>query len=563
MKRDIHVPGLGNIKLTDKNYVGEGGEAVVYRSGKHAIKIYHDVARMLPLKKIEELKKITADNVLAPQDVVYDTKAKYACGYVMEFVDDTTPLCRLFTKAFKKKNNISHQDIVELVNNIQTTIMEVHNSECLIVDLNEMNILVDDNFIDPIFIDVDSYGTKSFPASAIMESIRDRQVKNNQFTRMSDWFSFAVIAFQLYIGIHPYKGKHPNYKPSEWPKRMEDGVSVFDSNASIPAMCNDFSVIPKAHLEWMKEIFLHGARSAPPIVRGSKVIVQTNTFVLTAKGSFDVELAHTADEDIIDVYDFMGVKYYVTNKNVYKNKTNIFRDVEKYDKILLCHTQDMTPIICKLDRRNKDLIFEKIGGIEISRIKSKNAMFKNESIYSIYNGKLCSINFTGSNNNIVPRIKQVSQASELSTKFFEGVICQSVLGKPYVILPFSANACINKYIPELEGQKLVDMHSEGKVLVVITSKDSLYHRYVFVFNDSFKQYTVRKEEDITLEDINFTVLQNGVCIMSNGEDIEIFRDNDKVRKMSDSPFDSSMRLFNFTSGVYFTEKNKVYKVNMK
>jgi tRNA A-37 threonylcarbamoyl transferase component Bud32 len=563
MNRDVHIHGVGNVKLTDKNYIGEGGEAVVYRHGSNAIKIYHDSKHMLPLKKIEELRSITADNVLIPKEVVYEGKSKYACGYMMDYVDDTTPLCRLFTKAFKKKNNISHQDIVELVSHIQRTIMEIHRSDCLIVDLNEMNILVNDNFVDPLFIDVDSYGTKSFPATAIMESIRDRKVRNNDFTRLSDWYSFAIIAFQLYIGIHPYKGKHPNYKPSEWPKRMEDGVSVFDSQSTIPTMCNDFSVIPKAHLDWMKSIFVDGKRSVPPAVDGSKVFAQTQTFVINSKGSFDVELYDTVPENIVDVLDFMGVKYYITNHKIYKGKTAIFKDVDKFDRVFLSKSNDMTPIICKLDKKNQNLVFEKIGGSKISEIKSKNAMCKNGVIYSVYGGKLCAITFTTSSGQVIPRIRQVSQLSELSTKFFDGVICQSVLGKPYVVLPYSETACINKNIPELEGQKLVDMRSDGNILVAITSKDSIYNRYVFVFDSMFKKYTFRMEEDIHLEDINFTALQNGICVMSNGENVEVFKDNDKVRVASDSPFDSSMKLFNFSSGVYFIENNNMYKVTMK
>jgi hypothetical protein len=209
------------------------------------------------------------------------------------------------------------------------------------------------------------------------------------------------------------------------------------------------------------------------------------------------------------------------------------------------------------------LVFEKIGGSKISEIKSKNAMCKNGVIYSVYGGKLCAITFTTSSGQVIPRIRQVSQLSELSTKFFDGVICQSVLGKPYVVLPYSETACINKNIPELEGQKLVDMRSDGNILVAITSKDSIYNRYVFVFDSMFKKYTFRMEEDIHLEDINFTALQNGICVMSNGENVEVFKDNDKVRVASDSPFDSSMKLFNFSSGVYFIENNNMYKVTMK
>jgi len=76
--------------------------------------------------------------------------------------------------------------------------------------------MITNNYKTPIFLDVDSYQTPSFHADALMESVRDPLIQNNKFTELSDWYSFGIVVFQMYIGIHPFKGRHPNFKKNEW-----------------------------------------------------------------------------------------------------------------------------------------------------------------------------------------------------------------------------------------------------------------------------------------------------------------------------------------------------------
>ena len=61
-----------------------------------------------------------------------------------------------------------------------------------------------------------------------MMSIRDPLTPKNGFNKLTDWYSYAIVTFQMYIGIHPFKGIHPDYKPKDLELRMKDGASVFD-----------------------------------------------------------------------------------------------------------------------------------------------------------------------------------------------------------------------------------------------------------------------------------------------------------------------------------------------
>lgn len=300
----------GGTESLDKNsYVAAGGEGTILQKGSVAYKIYHDAAKMIPVSKIQELQILkTFPNVLGPQDIILDSHSKDPIGFTMRYIQDTEFICRLFNKNFRTDNDITPDMIVELVKNLQKTLIEVHKNKILVVDFNEMNFLTDKKtYLTPIYIDVDSYQTPTHRATAIMESIRDRLVKNNQWTEMSDWYSFGIVAFQLYMGIHPYKGTHPKYSPKEWFKRIEDSISAFNKDVTLPASCQDWSVIPKPHLDWFKRVFEGKERSVPPMPDQTIVVALMKPQMILGNNQFEINLIKDFGETIKSVYFFNGV----------------------------------------------------------------------------------------------------------------------------------------------------------------------------------------------------------------------------------------------------------------
>jgi hypothetical protein len=558
MKMDLTVETMGKVTLTDKNYLGSGGEANIYVKDRTAYKIYHDANKMIPVGKIKELSQISSKNVLKPKNIIRD-KNNDPVGYTMRYLKTNHPLCKLFTKAFKQKHNVSNNDIIELIKEMQKTIVQIHNDGCLIVDLNELNLLVSAKFETPYFIDVDSYQTASYKATAIMDSVRDRLVKNNQFTQLSDWYSFAILAFQLYIGIHPYKGRHPDYKANEWGKRMDEGVSVFDKDVTVPRVCNDFSVIPSKHMEWFRALFVRNERMAPPMVDGVVTVIPMPATYIHDTADFEATLAHELNERIISVFDFMGVKYIVGANNVYKEKACLPSDIDGC-KVEFCECSDMTPIVCKL--KDELLIFEDIAKKEIGRLSANQMMYRDGSIYSTYGGHLRETNFEKIGTKIFPKTRVTANVSELTTKVFDGVIFQDLLGKCYVTLPYEKGKCLTLPVKELNGYRLLEARSEKNICGIMAEKRGVYYRFVMVFDKSFTSYTMTRADDVTYAPINLTVLPNGVCIMVADSDAQVFIGS-KLRVVSDPPFDSSTRLFNSSGTVFFVEDKKIYSVKMK
>ena len=219
---------------------------------------------MISVQKLNELAALSEPNIIRPLDLLLDHR-NLPVGYTMRHVADAYSLCQLFPRAFRDRNNLTPELVLNLVQQMHTGVEHVHNHGVLIVDLNEMNFLTSRNFGELFFIDVDSYQTPSFPAKVLMESVRDRHATH--FTKESDWFSFAVISFQMFVGIHPFKGTYPALractdKVQLLDARMKANISVLHPGVSVPASCLPFDSIPGTFYDWYHAIFEEGKRLA-------------------------------------------------------------------------------------------------------------------------------------------------------------------------------------------------------------------------------------------------------------------------------------------------------------
>lgn len=558
-KITYNIDGIGNVVVTDNNYLGAGGEANVYAKNDLAIKIYHDPSRMIPIQKIEELREIKDKRVLVPKHIVYRSGSS-PVGYATPFKPDTHPLCKLFTKTFKVKSGISDDMINNLVVEMQQTIKNIHKANCLVVDLNEMNELVSPKFDNIYFIDVDSYETPSFRATAIMESVRDRQIKKQRWNEGSDWYSFAILSFQMWIGIHPYKGKHPDYKPAEWTNRMDEGVSVFDPKVILPRTCSDLSVIPKSHIEWLRDIFVNGARCSPPDMSDNLLIVVPNSFkFITASKSFETKLIETCSEPINRVFNFIGVNYLMGKTNIHRGRAIVPVNIDGADEVLMCESEGVDPIICIQKNGMARFYCEK--GQEFGSISANSMMARNGCIYTIYDGRLMENTFSRMGNKLIHSCRQSASVMDLSTQMFNGVIIQDILNKKYVTLPYAKGLCAHLPVKELDGYRILGAKSERNVCAIMAEKSGKYYRFILSFGATYAGYSIRVVEDVPYTDINLTVMPNGVAVLALDDSVEVFKDN--VAKIIDNPpFDATKRIFNVSGVIYYIDGKELYTVKM-
>lgn len=547
---------IGNniINLGNREFIAQGGEGSVYAKGKTAYKIYTDTKRMIPLGKIQELSAITSKRVIKPDKVVYQNNNPV--GYTMRFVSNTQPLCQLFTRSFKDQHSIDTDDITNVVNDMRSTVSHIHSKDILIVDLNEMNFLIDNLFKEVYFIDADSYQTKNFRATALMESVRDRHTVN-QFNKGTDWFAFAVVTFQLFVGIHPYKGRH--HKLKGFDERMLANESVFSSDVKIPRNCYSFDIIPKGLRDWYFEVFQNTLREAPPETFDASTIMAT-VGVSMVSASFDIKEIKEYRSKVLYYCRSYGVEIVVTQDSVHSGSGYI--DVEKVPAVG-CYGTD--PYVVWTDDHDVYVAHVISRKKQKTDYKAEQLMTYDGRVFIKYDGNILEMNMLNGGNGCVVMATGIANTMPRATRLYPGVAIQDMLGN-YVVNVFIESRKSYQYrLNDLNGYKILDARFDNGVLMVMATLNGKFDRFVYIVDDVDCRLT-RKVEDVNMSSINFVVLDTGVCVSMNEQGmIEAFnmKNPNKVRIIDDASLQGDIKLFKSGSKVYFGQDNKLYSLSMK
>ncbi|MCK9429158.1 MAG: hypothetical protein M0R17_04080 [Candidatus Omnitrophica bacterium] len=550
----------GRVKLDKNNYKAGGGEGAVYHINGIAYKIYFDPAKMLPIAKISELKVLSdLKNIIIPDEIIYDNQSK-PIGYTMTYLGTCEFLCKLFIKTYKTTNNISPNKIFQLILKMQKDLNEIHNRNIIVGDYNEMNFLVDKKYEIPFHIDVDSWQTPSFKCKAIKETVQDQSVKMGYFDEKTDWYSWAVVTFQILIGVHPYKGVCPGYKAKDFVTRVKQHISVFNQNVSIPATCESFSIIPTKLLDWYKEVFEKGYRGNPPSLDGSAIFVTSVAKVINGNDMFEIYDYFKASDNILNVFNFKEELFILTSNKVINFQDKSERTVNKL--IGLCEVLNELPVIC-VDG-GSDIIFYDFDMNEIDRIEYDSYFFANGACYAIKDGTLIQNTFEKYKKIIMSSI-EIDTVNPYSNIVKDGFIIQDFVGKMQLIIPYELGACANIRVKELDGYKIIEGKYEKFQAILICNKSGKYYRFIITFKKDMSTYSIRKDDDIDLSEVNFSVLPNGVTInVYSDEKVELFQNiSSQVKEITKPPFNSSNKLFNHNGKLIFISGNEIKKSSMK
>lgn len=558
----VFIQGKGSASLTKVNFLASGGQADIYVNGQTAYKIYSNKSFIIPSGKIKELSALTFKNIVKPEDILLD-QDNNILGYTMQYVKDTYNLCQLFPRAFRDRNSLDNQTVLNLIRRLQDTVRHCHDNKILIVDLNELNFLVAKDFKEIFAIDCDSYKTPSYPATAIMDSIRDHQVKNNKFTENSDWYSFAIIIFQMMVGIHPYKGNHTTYKTLD--ERMDNNISVLNKDVKVPKVCLDFNIIPQAYKSWFKAVFDEGKRLAPPSDLQITAII--NTIVQTISGSDNFNIKELEDYvyNIVDIL-YNPVKAVLTSDGLYVNKVlnkNIpananFIILPKNNAVIAGWIENRTLKLVNVNQR----INLKLD-LEVQDVFSYD-----NRLYVKTQTSVLELQFNEIGNNILVTSKIVAQILEHSSLVFDGCIIQNLLGATYVSLFPKSGEHYQFHLHELDKLKIIDAKFYKNVLMIICNEKGKYNKYIFRFDDLMVgEYDLRILKDVQYQELNFTVLDTGntVAIVGDGE-LEIFsnrKDSKSIKQVIDLVISGDMKIFRDGAGLIFSRGSKIYSMKMK
>lgn len=560
----VYIQGKKPVNLDPSDFKS-GGEAKVWIKGDSVYKIYHDPKHMIPVEKIQELQSINLPNVFSPKDIILSPRKK-PIGFTMDKAIGES-LIKLHTTGFRNDKGITNNHAIELIENIKKTISLVHEKNFLLVDINDLNIVVEHSWVDPNFIDVNSWKTPNFPATAINPNVRD--YSSSKFTTLTDWFSFGVITCYLFVGIHPFRGSHKKYNRADVEGRMRDHISIFNKDVRLPRSVRDFSLIPDHYRKWYIDLFENGKRMEPPLLPGTVVMVSVDVRIIQSTDSFEITYYKEFDDIITSHRKVFG-------RDVTRTKSTIWIDNERMVvspgvDVIITYV-DLNPILVKVSNGILELkCTDHKKEVKCPKFNASNMMIIDNNLFIINSGDVYEIGFTDIGDKIVASVDSSWSIMPGSSEVFDGVIYQLIAGKPYLVIPIPEPGENTKYIengiPEIQDYKIINAKHKDGVIMLTGLKNSIYDLFIIRFNEYYSSYHCRKIEDVDLQDPNFASLINGIVVsILTDNTLEISRRDPtkpNIDKIYDSDINSTMRLCKNGLEVRFFQDRNLYKIKKK
>lgn len=216
---------VGGELLSLGEMIGKGGEGRVFalngRSGA-AVKLYNSRLRIDREEKVRAMVHrgfaAQTDLVAYPREVVSDRVGNFL-GFLMQLVSDYRPIHELYSPKSRQRHfpNVDYRFIVHVALNVARAVGKVHQTGCVIGDLNHSGVLVaQDGKV--AFIDADSFqfrlGQKTYPCVVGVQDFLAPELHGVNLSAVTrsiehDNFGLAVLVFLLLMmGRHPYAGRH-------------------------------------------------------------------------------------------------------------------------------------------------------------------------------------------------------------------------------------------------------------------------------------------------------------------------------------------------------------------
>ena len=152
-----------------------------------------------------------------------------------------------------------------------------------------------------------------------------------------------------------------------------------------------------------------------------------------------------------------------------------------------------------------------------------------------------------------------------ATRLLDGVAVQDMLGACYVSVFPAANICRTMRIRELDGRRILDGRYDNNVLMLASESGGDYAVSIVRPGDDCRDYDIRTVPTTSPPDLNFAVLDNGVCLWLNLlEQLEIFsnRKGSASVKVLDEPALQGARHFKEGTRALFARGDTLYSMTM-
>lgn len=568
----VELEGRGSLIIRPDDFVAQGGEGTVYRAAQTIIKIYNDplkMARENMVDKLQTLSRIKHRYIVVPEGIVLDSRSQ-PIGFYMPFVSGE-PMPRVFTTAFRQREKFAEEDTKTLVERMRETVDFAHEKGAVLVDANELNwrsIFPGQQGPEPRIIDVDSWSIGKWPAKVIMLSIKDWHTRG--FTKLTDWFAWGIVTFQIFTGIHPYKGTLEGYKHGDIEARMKANASVFSQKISLNQAVRDFKCIPGLLLDWYKETFQRGQRMVPPSVFAKGISMapaaKITRIITTATGSLIFDLLLRPTSPVIRIWPSgavllkNGMLFDLTSKRQFGKLESRNGEVIRVDNGWL---------LADWVSGNLEFFFIDEQTLEMQKLPLALRVYQivrfENRIFAVTKNELIELQFVYMGKPILSTGRRTSILQPNATYWFDGMGVQEAFGAKFLITPFGENACVITRVRELDGLMPITAKAGNRfVTIIAVDKSGIYTKFEFTFNRDYSNYNVWQGAADTPE-LNIAILPKGVCVtIINDGELNIFvPTSGQLIKIQDKQITTSIELLNWGDKVVYVDNGEIWSVRMR
>ena len=575
----VILEGRGPVTLRPSDHVATGGEGAIYHVSDLAVKIYLDPQKMKQRGVPDRIKTMASTlkypYIMAPVGLALSERGE-PVGHYLPYVEDPPvahPLSRVFTNDFYQSEGFTGKLASKLIDRMRETVVFAHDHGALLIDPNELNwfALKVKNDPEPRIIDVDSWVIGPMPSTvSVMPSIRDWHVKH--FGTESDWFSWGVVTFQVYTGIHPYKGTLDGYGRSEMEKRMQNNASVFSTGVRLNRAVRDFSCIPSPLLNWYEATFQKGERTKPPSPFDTGVTAPRAARVLRVVTSgktgtlvFEKLLGFPLDP-VVRTFP-CGAALLVSGRLI---------DIATRRQIAIVQSPSCEVVqaghgwlIGNYDGREATFIY--VNGSDLRseilqfRMNASRLLGYEDRMFAVAETGLTEIKFNSFGDRLVASAGQSWGIISKSTKWFGGVGVMDAMGAKFVVVPFGESSVAQMRVRELDGIQVVSAKAGNRfVSLVALDKSGAYHKIELTFDREYRAYKAWTDV-VDGPELNMAILPKGVSAIINrdGELVIYVPTNGNITRVEDGQIATDMLLSNWGDRVIYVQDGEVWSVRTK
>lgn len=474
MIRIIDNKGI-KYEIDPHHSLSSGGEGTIYSlNNGFVVKLYHNKSDALSQTKIDELSPLDGKLFVKPQIAV---TGDYN-GYIMEELNltDYYPIYSLYSPMFANKRSLPTDYKHKLAEKLIMGVKNAHDNGIVIGDLNPFNIMVNDQ-LDLKFIDVDSYQTKSYKHNdKLLEEVRDYYY-NGIVSEDSDYFALSVMVFNLFTGMHPYKGIHKTYR-DKLKDREINNISLLNekeiNNIKVPKFYTPIS--DTALKDMFYEIYQLNKRFLIDM-NGKHIdtvkfdaVVMSNELLIKELFSGNIKNVISSNKYIAIITDTEKRLYSAEGKGIIMNAGV----VDKSENLILTDKNIYSLRYGHLRHYNlTNKQFEDITSLQLTNIycakQYENILIvitKDDKMYTIYLDEIYM-------NNIKYTVSNVYHKSFIKINGLH-----EVLGKNSVIF-YNTNNKLSTYIIK---EKIVDiMQNQNTGIYIVNYKNKVKH-FLFTIN---------------------------------------------------------------------------------